>query len=47
VSVLRPDNAPKRILTPKLKQEVIAVHRSTICRHSLHQRVLRVTRRSS
>lgn len=24
VSVLRPDNAPKRILTPKLKQEVIA-----------------------
>jgi riboflavin kinase/FMN adenylyltransferase len=24
VSVLRPDNAPKRILTPRLKQEVIA-----------------------
>jgi len=26
VSVLRPDNAPKRILTPKLKGELIAVH---------------------
>lgn len=26
VSVLRPERAPKRILTPKLKQEVIAAH---------------------